>query len=385
MVSEPTSIASRYVQRRVLLLSAALLALLFAITEALARTYHAREEGLAAAWYQRGNADLAAGNPEQALDDFRNSLSYGGGDAVVQLHLGEALLAAGRFTEARSYLANLWDRTPGSGQVNLDLAHVSLQTGDVEDAIRYFHGAIFGVWDKEPPVERRKVRLELCKYLLDHGRIREAQAEIAGVAADTPTDDAELRVEDGRLFLRAGEPLRALAEFEGALETNPRDSQWLAEAGQLAFEDGDYLKADTYLARSERENPSPEVHDSLERIRYVLRNDPFLAGLSEEEQTSRSWRDFQHALDRLRACGVAGSRVTSAGGSSPVFQALDQEAEGLRRRIDFASLRRDSGTRADAMRFVSDVEDATARNCGPGDSFDEALRIIEKRHEVINP
>ena len=383
MALEPVSIASRYVQRRVLLLSAALLALLFVITAALARTYHAREQGLAAVWYERGNAELTAGKPALAIEDFRNSLSYGDGDADVQLHLGEALLAAGRFTEARSYLANLWDQTPGSGRVNLDLAHVSLQTGDGEGAIRYFHGAIFGSWDKEPAIERREVRLELSEYLLDHGRMREAQAEIAGVAADTPTDDGELREENGRLFLRAGEPLRALAEFEGALQTNPRESHWLAEAGQVAFEDGDYLKADTYLARSERENPSPEVHASLERIQNVLGNDPFLAGLSEEEQGRRSWRDFQHALDRLRTCGVAGSQASPTG-PSPDFQALDKEAQGLRKRLNLVSLGKDAEARADAMHFVSEVEDAPSRSCGPGDSLDQALQIIEKRHEVNN-
>ena len=35
----------------------------------------------------------------------------------------------GRLTEARSYLLNLWDRSPGSGEVNLDLAHISARTG----------------------------------------------------------------------------------------------------------------------------------------------------------------------------------------------------------------------------------------------------------------
>ena len=151
-----------------LLLSLLLLALLFAITATLARTYHAREEGLVSEWFQKGNADLAAGKPAQAFEDFRNSLSYGPENPDVQLRLAEALLADGRFTEARSYLLNLWDRAPGSGQVNLDLAHVSMQTGDVDQAIRYFRGAIFGSWEKDPAIQRRKIRLELCEFLLSH-------------------------------------------------------------------------------------------------------------------------------------------------------------------------------------------------------------------------
>ena len=145
----------------------------------------------------------------------------------MQLRLAEALLADGRFTEARSYLANLWDRTPGSGEVNLDLAHVSMQTGDVDQAIRYFRGAIFGSWEKDPALQRRKVRLELCEFLLAHRMTDDAQAEIAGLAAETPAGDGALREENGRLFLRAGEPGKALAEFEAALQIDPRQSQWL--------------------------------------------------------------------------------------------------------------------------------------------------------------
>jgi tetratricopeptide (TPR) repeat protein len=125
VIPESENIVSRYVQRRVLLLSLGLLGLLFVVTAALARTYHAREEGLVQEWLQKGDADLARGKPGEAFQDFRNALSYGPENTDVQLRLAEALLADGRFTEAHSYLVNLWDEAPGSGQVNLDLAHVS--------------------------------------------------------------------------------------------------------------------------------------------------------------------------------------------------------------------------------------------------------------------
>ena len=125
------------------------------------------------------------------------------------------------------------------------------------------------------------------------GGPNDAQAEIAGLAADTPADNGALREENGRLFLRVGEPGKALTEFEAALRINPRQSQWLADAGQVAFEDGDYLKAETYFSRADRENPSDEIHASLVLVRDVLGNDPFLAGLNDEEQARRSWRDFR--------------------------------------------------------------------------------------------
>jgi tetratricopeptide (TPR) repeat protein len=385
VISETENIVSRYLQRRVLLLSLILLALLFVITAALARTYHAQEEGLAEEWLQKGNANLAAGKPVQAFEDFRNSLAYSPENPAVQLHLAEALLADDRFAEARSYLVNLWDRAPGSGEVNLDLAHVSLQTGDVDQAIRYFRGAIFGSWEKEPALQRRNVRLELVELLLSHGRASDADGEIAGLAADTPVGNGALREEDGRLFLRAGDPGRALGEFEAALQINPKQSQWLADAGQVAFEDGDYLKAETYFSKSDQENPSAEIHSSLGLVRDILGNDPFLAGLNDEEQARRSWRDFEHGLERLRKCVGTGAKISSSGQSSSELLQLSKEAHELQKQINLMSLSKNVQMRADAMRFVSRIEDANSQSCGSGTSLDQALKVIEQRNEGRKP
>ena len=171
-----------------LLLSLIPLGLLFALTVTLARTYHAREAGLVQQWFRRGEQDMSAGQPGKALEDFRNALAYDPANDSVQLRLAEALLADGRLTEARSYLLNLWDRSPGSGEVNLDLAHVAMRMGDSEQAIRYFQSAIYGSWEKDPARQRRNARLELYGYLVSQGRTGDAQAELAGLAADTPAE-----------------------------------------------------------------------------------------------------------------------------------------------------------------------------------------------------
>lgn len=372
-------------ERRVLLFSLLLLALLFAITAALARTYHARQEGLVSEWFQKGNADLADGKPTQAFEDFRNSLSYGLENTDVQLRLAEALLADGQFTEARSYLVNLWDRAPGSGEVNLDLAHVSMQTGDMDQSIRYFRGAISGSWEKEPALQRRKVRLEFCEFLLAHRQTSDAVAEVAGLAADTPADNGALREENGRLFLRVGEPGRALAEFEAALHINPRQSQWLADAGQVAFEDGDFLKAEAYFSKADRENPSDEIHASLMLVRNVLGNDPFLAGLNDEEQARRSRRDFERGLDRLRECTGGRANNSSSGQSPSDLHLLAKEAQDFQKRINRGFLAKNPEMRNEAMRLVLRIEQSTSQVCGPATGLDQALLLIEKRHEGNNP
>jgi len=378
---EPQHIVSRYLQQRVLLLSLVLLALLFVVTAALSRAYHVREEALARYWAEKGNTDSSGHKLATAFEDYRNSLFYAPGNPDVQLHLAEALLADGRLTEARSYLANLWDRAPGSGQVNLDLAKVSIQMGDPDQAVRYFRDAIVGSWDIDSSAQRRNARLQLYEYLLSNRRMDEAQAVIAGIAADTPAQNGPVHEENAHLFLRAGDPVKALAEFEVALQSDPRNSQWLSEAAQVAFEAGNYSKAETYFSRAVRVNPTDELRASLELVANILRNDPFLAGLSEEEQSRRTWSDFQTALKRLQMCTRDGANGSASAHPSTDLDALNKDAQDLQKRVNPSALGMDSDLRDEAMQFVSRIEDVTSEICGPATGVDRALKLLKKQQE----
>ena len=385
MTTETSNIALRYIQRRVLLLSLIPLGLLFAVTVTLARTYHAREEALVRQWLAKGNADLSAGQPSKALEDFRNALSYGPENNLVQFRLAEALLAADRLPEAHAYFLNLWDQTPGSGEVNLELAHTSMRMGETEAAIRYYRGAIYGGWNKDPAQQRRNTRLELCEFLFAQGRIGDAQAELAGLAADIPREDAILHEKTGQLFLRADEPDRALAEFETALRSNPRQNQWLEDAGKAAYADGDYTKAATYLARAIRENPSDEIHGLLETAREVLDGDPFLPGLSDKVQAQRSWRAFQQALERLQKCTGTNAAEQFAAQPSSDLQVLIKDSHDLQGRLNLRSLSEHPELRNAAMQLVFRIEETTSHTCGAPQGEDLALVLIGKKHSGRNP
>jgi len=195
--------------------------------------------------------------------------------------------------------------------------------------------------------------------------------------------------ENGRLFLRVGEPDKALAEFEAALKTNPRQSEWLTAAGRIAFEEGEFTKAETYFSRADRENPSENIHDSLELVRNILANDPFLAGLSGEEQARRTLRDFEMGVERLRKCPpapVANLPVSQPSDQSPsMVQSLDKQAQDLRMRVSLNSLSKDPDLRNETMQIVFRIEDATSQTCGPTTSLDQAMKLIEKRREGNNP
>ena len=323
--------------------------------------------------------------PRKAIDDFRNALSYDPDNQVVQLRLAQALLADGQLTEARSYLVTLWDRTPGSGEVNLDLAHVSLRVGDWDEAIRYFQAAIYGSWDKDPAQQRRNVRLELGEFFLAQGRMSDAQADLASLAADVPPDDVLSLDKTGRLLMKAGQPRRALVEFEAALHINPRQSQWLEDAGNAALAAGDYATAEAYLARAVRENPSEQDHELLATVRDVLGGDPFHSGLSDDEQANRSWRAFQQGLARLQQCTGGNAAPPSAGQPVSDLLRLNRDAQSLKLNVNPRSLRRLRELRQEAMQFVFRVENTTASPCGNPTDMDRALILMGKRREAGNP
>ena len=173
----------------VLLLCVLALVLFLALTALLSRLYHKKIHTLADAMYAQGEADEQANNFNAALNDYRNALVYNPGNLRFQFHLAKALAAAGRDEEARSYLLNLLSESPGSGEVNLELARVAAHSNSMADAMRYYQSAIYGEWNSDPIGMRWQVRRELCQFLLDRGAVKQAAPEVIALAENTPADD----------------------------------------------------------------------------------------------------------------------------------------------------------------------------------------------------
>ena len=141
----------------VLLLCVLALVAMFALTALFSRMYHRKVHTLADAMFAQGEADEQAAQQMEgqaraaqfklALTDYRNALAYNPSNPLFQFHLAKALSAAGRGEEARSYLLNLLSESPGSGEVNLELARVAARNNSMADAMRYYQGAIYGEWD----------------------------------------------------------------------------------------------------------------------------------------------------------------------------------------------------------------------------------------------
>src|ERR1017187_4846689 len=63
----------------------------------------------------------------------------------------------------------LWQPTPQDAAVNLALARVAAHRGSIEDATRYYHNAMYGVWNSDLDTSESKARIELIQFLLKQG------------------------------------------------------------------------------------------------------------------------------------------------------------------------------------------------------------------------
>jgi tetratricopeptide (TPR) repeat protein len=361
------------------------LVILFAVAGVTARFFHAKEQSLGREWYARGQADLQAGKPQVAIVDFRNALAYSRDNALYRLHLALALTAANRIEEARAHLLSLWERQPGDGTVNLELARLAARQGKVADAERYFHNAIFGVWPGNPDEARRDVRFELCDFLLAHGLKTEAQAALIELAANLPKD-AELYARTGALFSQAGDYGRALDEFRAALAIDSGHLAALTGAGEAAFKMADYRTARHYLERAARLDPqNASTSHRLATVNQILSIDPLARGLSARERASRGVHAYEQAAARLEACAAKLKQVTGGAAPDTEIQAFSERVSALRPKVRWGTLARDPDLLTRTMDLVFAVEDATESKCGPASGLDLALLLLARQRGGAEP
>ena len=377
------AIVPKKYSREIVLLVTLLLLLAFAIFTAFAaRLYHKKYHVLGDEWFARGEKDFHSGNAMAALRDYRNALLYSPANTEFQFHLAQALAANGRNEEARAYLLALLSDSPGSGEINLELARIAAEDGAkmTPDALRYYHAAIYGVWDNDPIARRWQVRRELCEYLLNNNEMNQAEAEIVALADNTSPEDIPAQKAAGNLLLRTRMWSRALQEFQTVLSQDPDDEDALAGAATSAFELAQYAEADQYLERLPREKlASPELARMHEISRRVVYLNPFGRGLSTEEKAKRTSEAIALARSRAAAC-----QLQSGGGSpgdsskaalSSALATLDRHAADWTGR----DLRKSPDRIEPAMSAVFEIEDAVSKLCGEPQGADYALWLLARR------
>ena len=349
----------------------------FLLTNLAVSSYRNKERELAKEWAGRGRGFLRTSQPSQAVEAFQTSLRYEPGAQDVHYAMVDSLLAAGRPEQARSYLLSLWEQQPANGLLNLDLARIAAARGDVAAAARYYHNAIYGVWDSSAQTHRIQARFELAQFLLAKRLSREADAELLAVAANVPpTPELALRL--GEFFLQAGDPDNAQQQFEMVLKASPHDPTALAAAGRASFELGRYAPARSYLEQARaRGNTDTEAERLSELCDLILNNDPLDRTASWTIRVQRAVRALATATDRVEACA---SQADKAGGSPVPLEQILQQLEGAQQKANLRALRQDPDRLIASANLAFAAEEAAAKVCGQPQGLDLALLLIGRSH-----
>jgi len=334
------------------------------------------ERSLAVDWFLTGESSLRGGDASRAVRDFRNALFYSRDNQLYRLRLAEALMASGRPDEARSHLLNLWERQPGDGTVNLELARLEAARGNAEDASRYYQGAIYGVWPQDPEKRRLDTRFELCEFLLAHGLKTEAQARLIELSAQLPRDP-ELRARVGGMLARAGDDARALQEFRQALRLNTGLVEALRGAGHAAFRMAHYRDAQLYLSKAAGQDPNDsETASLLETTRQVLAMDPFVPRISTKERARRTIRFYEEATKRVESCAAQRGESLDFEKPATELQFVWSRVQDAKPKVNQRSLLRDADLMANVASLAFEATELTARECGPADASRDAMRLV---------
>ncbi len=367
-----------------------------AVSHLVAR-FRQQEKALGRHLYERGQAEYASGDPKRAIADFRAALTYDRDDFQYQLSLARALRDSGLTTEAKTYLTNLWERSPEDGAVNLALGRLAAREGTISEAIHYYHNATYGVWNADAETHRRNAEFELIDFLLQKGALPQAEGELITLSASLPAD-AELEMPVARMFGRAGDQERALSEYQAILRHDRQNAAALAGAGEAAFQLHRYSTAEKYLAEASKLDPrNTALQQSLESARLTLQADPFSHGLSSAERGSRIRDAFNRVGDRLEDCakqhGVSFQNGDAAN-IAPNVGSPNSFAEELlslhKRWLDMRpSLRRpsaaaESDTADSTMALVFQIEQQTQNQCGEPTAMDRALLQLAQNPQGVD-
>jgi Flp pilus assembly protein TadD len=358
------------------LLSIVVLVVFFVVTGFTVKRYHASQLALGGRWYQRGEEALQANRAEEAVEDFHTALVYARDNPLYQTRLAEALVRANHLAEAGFYLRTLWVSQPGSGTLNLLLARLEAKSHNVPEAIRYYHNAVYGVWEKDPEANRRMVRIELSKFLLAEGDRNAAESELIALQTELPSD-AKVHAEVGSMFAQVEDYRRALQEFQQAAKINPKQAEAWAGAGAAAYQLSDYARARRYLQKALELDPeNKEAAQKLQISSLVLELDPFQRRLSQQERNKRTIAAFDQALSRLQKCAQnKGVNLKSEQPDAP-FASVYSNVKKMQAKVTRRNLQRDPDLINNVMDLVMQMEEAAQQACGTPPPPDQALLMI---------
>ncbi|MEP6731918.1 MAG: tetratricopeptide repeat protein [bacterium] len=258
----------------------------------------------AASLYADGNTLLGASRVEDAIDRFGLAVTLERDSAKYVVGLGEAILARGEPRQAEATLTPRIEADPTDGALNLAMARVLTKEGRVDDAVSYYHRAIYGRWPADRTLNRNQTRSELIDVLAKAQRREELLAEL--LQLQDVSSDIAFRKKLARLFLVAQSPTRAADMFRAILRSSPADPDAYAGLGEAALARGNFRTAQADLRIANQRRPGDLRIDSVLTIAdTALYLDPEDARAGASENYRRGLRFLHRTVASVTACSGA--------------------------------------------------------------------------------
>jgi tetratricopeptide (TPR) repeat protein len=362
------------------------------------RSYSQHQSDAEARWKRRGEQALQNHNATAAVYDLRTALGYGQDDPGTEVELAQGLAQIGTprsLQEAAVYLNTLWEKEPGNGNINLQLARVLARQGQRAGALEHYQAAIYGVWKGNGAVQGRQARLEMVRYLIQQDKFGEARDELLIAAGNDKSTPALMEV--AGLLAEAHAPSDALRFYHEVAGRKPVEVQALEGTGQMAFLLAKYQMARIYLDRALKSSNAahPLMDRALAEKNLQIANAVMAIYPSEElpqrERLLRVVRAYEVARRRYAACanGNAGQSDAPLNGTAQVqnseqMTALGSRWESARPRLTVAALVDSEQLEKATMQLVYDTEQVTARVCGEPTGEDAALLRIAASPDSVD-
>jgi tetratricopeptide (TPR) repeat protein len=362
------------------------------------RSYSQHQSDAAARWKRRGEDALHHNNANAAVYDLQTALGYGQDDPSTEVELARALDQMGTprsLQEAAVYLNTLWEKEPGNGNINWQLARVLARQGQVASALEHYHAAIYGVWEGHGAVRGRQVRLEMVRYQIAEGRLSDARGELLIAAGNDTTTPGLMEV--AGLLVEAHAPSDALQIYREVAGRRPVVVQALEGTGQMAFLLARYRAARNYLDRALNASSAAQplkdralTEKNLGIANAIMAIYPSPA-LPERDRLKRVVRVYNVARRRYTACanGNTGQSTEPQNGSAQIqnndqMTTLGNRWQAAQPRLTVAALADSPHLEQATMQLVYDTEQTTARVCGEPTGEDAALLRIAASPDSID-
>jgi tetratricopeptide (TPR) repeat protein len=355
-----------------------LMVLLFVATGFYTRSFNAERRARARMHFEIAKTLADYGYYEDALEQYRDALTYERDNVDYRLGLAVALYRLGSYQEAENYLTDIRANYPNRGMVNRLLARIAAHDGRVDEAISHYRNAIYGRWLQNPEQNRLRTRFELVELLEKSGEERQLMGELLDLLAEAP-DNPETKSRIGWLFLKVGSAEQASKVFEDLTRANPQKAEFYVGRGKAEFDLGNFLTARTQFRRAiELEPADQEVRRLLELTNQISALDPTSRGTGLSTRYARSRTLVSRSLKLLEACTNPLGR-TLAGPPAPLpksIQSLLEKARGIA--TGKAPQRTTEETVEANISLAQELWSTRAKLC-PNDEMDEALRqVLEK-------